>query len=262
MAIDRPKGVNIFRDLFLLFATRREAQLIGVLIIVGLIAAFLASSAISRRIESARAKANAELEQKRQFDRIEKEQEQQRTRQKLELEEQEVRRKLEQEQYIRSLYRFPAKRSSHTAFALAVGSNEMAPSLRDEFAIGISGLLEEAPTKARILSDVVLPKFYSEGCFERAFSGDTIFLDETGFYEEADGLLLVRPRVRIAQSESVGGVRSCQLGLSLRLVSKDRDTRSLELSASGIGFSPEASLKKAFENLQPEQKRKIQTLLE
>lgn len=94
------------------------------------------------------------------------------------------------------------------------------------------------------------PEFKAKGYFERAFEGETSFLQESGMLNEIDGLLLCKLAISDITPAPIEGVVSKNAALTYRRINdKGIPLTTGQVSATGPGLTQEEALNRALELL-------------
>jgi hypothetical protein len=148
---------------------------------------------------------------------------------------------------LQSLFRFGGVPQGTKIFALGIDARDLPQSARESCTAELSDQLSTLLPTQSIKADVFADDFFSGGYFEKAYAGDSGFLNDAGVFDHAGFLFLVKPSATF-KAASVDGVMSCHLAISCRLyASGTKETRQARFEATGPGFSENASFKRAVE---------------
>lgn len=99
-----------------------------------------------------------------------------------------------------------------------------------------------------IYDDILRPEFGTNGYFDRAFNGESSFLQETGLFDIANFLLLFRLKAESSDNDTVRGMFSCRTELTYRILNQHGEqVDSGSIHAVGPGFSAQAALLRGIE---------------
>jgi hypothetical protein len=162
---------------------------------------------------------------------------------------------------LQSLFRFSGIPDGTKIFALGINARELPQSEEEACAGELSDQLSTLLPTQSIKSDMLSDDFFTKGYFEKAFAGDSAFLNDAGVFNHAGFLFLIKPSATFKPS-SVDGVISCHLAISCRIyASGTKETRQARFEATGPGFSEEASFKRAMEVIFETNRDKINQLI-
>lgn len=154
----------------------------------------------------------------------------------------------EQKHKLRALVKSAKMDAARNNVVLAVDTSPLSGGNTTEARATVTNSLRKVSEHAALHDDVLRPEFTADGYFERAFNGDSAFLKETGIFEAANFLVLVRLRAEPSSKQALGDVFSCNAELSYRLFNRAAEqVDSGSIHAIGPGFSPEAALLRAIE---------------
>jgi len=233
VATEIKKPVSIFKDLLGLASTSRTVQLAIVLLVIAAIAAAVFVQKISRHVETVEAEKLAQ--QKAAADKS---------------------------SFENSLFRFRETQDLQDVIALGADLSQVPKPFQSVFHNHVEKLVASQSGTARIMPDVLLPAFYSDGYFEAVNAGDLKILDSTQFFSRIPRLLTVTPQASFSDSTSVRGMRTCHLLITVRMLQPGGDPReTVQIKATGAGFSDGASLDKAFQSIPADQLDELKNLL-
>ena len=239
---------NIFQELLGCFRTSRLLQWLVLLAIIAVpYSCFKIDQAKTQRaLEKSALEQNAKAEQVRIV-------------QKAALEQAERDQKAT---FIKSLFYFPPAENAPGSIVLGIDARQLPAELRDTFVSQVKKQLSVQFPTTPFVTDVLLPDFYSKGYFNKAFSGDLLFLDEAHFFENSHTLLLVKPQIQFSNSSVADGMKSCRVTLILRKYQADHaPSHQIDVSTTGIGFSDETSMKKAIETMGANPSQELSAIL-
>lgn len=151
---------------------------------------------------------------------------------------------------IQSLFLFDRIPPNATAVVVAIQSDSLPAKIQEVLASQITTALKAKFPGRVFVSDVVAPRFFSQGYFDQAFSRDANFLNEISFFKKVKALLLIRPTLSIKDTSSVEGMNSAQIRLEFRSFESDTtSTNTATCQAAGAGFSVDTGLRNAIDTL-------------
>ena len=156
-----------------------------------------------------------------------------------------------QQHLAESLFHFPL---DGNVVALGIETERLPASLRESFSADIEKKLSGTFPTTAFAGNILLPDFYTQGYFAKAFAGDTAFLGEMGFFKGAKKLLLLKPEVSFTDSSLGNGMKSCAVDLTFRSYdSPESSGHPNVIHLVGNGFSEEASMRDALDKLPQDQ---------
>lgn len=114
---------------------------------------------------------------------------------------------------------------------------------------GLAGTMKDFSPEVDVVEGLFRRQFTAEGWYERALGGDVGFLAETGAFDAAESVLLVRVSGDCRPSPRSEGVHLCAIRFESRVAYSGGSSTARSGTVSGSGFSDAAALERALEVL-------------